>query len=107
MSKGGHHGHHHSHDAVDSVDDALESSAQGIHAVKISLLVLGATALFQLVIVGLSGSIALAADTIHNFSDAVTAVPLWSPSCWAAAPPLNARLTGWDDPKTSPDCSCC
>lgn len=67
----------HSHDAADSVDDALESSALGIRAVKISLLTLGATALFQLVIVWLSGSIALAADTVHNFSDALTAVPLW------------------------------
>ena len=67
----------HSHDAADRVDDALESSALGIRAVKISLLTLGATALFQLVIVWLSGSIALAADTIHNFSDALTAVPLW------------------------------
>lgn len=67
----------HSHDHTDSVDDALESSAQGIRAVKISLLALGVTALFQLVIVALSGSVALAADTIHNFSDALTAVPLW------------------------------
>lgn len=67
----------HSHDASDSVDGALESSAAGIRAVKISLLVLGATALAQAVIVVLSGSIALAADTIHNFSDALTAVPLW------------------------------
>ena len=67
----------HSHDPADSVDDALESSAQGIRAVKISLVALAATAIFQLVIVGLSGSVALAADTIHNFSDALTAIPLW------------------------------
>ena len=67
----------HSHDASDSVDSALESSAAGIRAVKISLLVLGVTALAQVVVVILSGSIALAADTIHNFSDALTAVPLW------------------------------
>jgi cation diffusion facilitator family transporter len=67
----------HSHDPADSVDDALESSAQGIRAVKISLLALGLTAVFQLVIVALSGSVALAADTIHNFSDALTAIPLW------------------------------
>jgi cation diffusion facilitator family transporter len=67
----------HSHDHTDSVDDALESSAQGIRAVKISLLALGVTAIFQVVIVGLSGSIALAADTVHNFSDALTAIPLW------------------------------
>jgi len=67
----------HSHDASDSVDGALESSAIGIRAVKISLAVLGVTALLQIVIVVISGSIALAADTIHNFSDALTAVPLW------------------------------
>lgn len=67
----------HSHDHADSVDEALESSALGIRAVKISLVALAITALFQLVIVGISGSIALAADTIHNFSDALTAIPLW------------------------------
>ncbi|MDY6998294.1 MAG: cation diffusion facilitator family transporter, partial [Actinomycetota bacterium] len=67
----------HSHDAADSVDGALESSAAGIRAVKISLVVLGVTAIAQVVIVAISGSVALAADTIHNFSDALTAVPLW------------------------------
>ncbi len=67
----------HSHDASDSVDNALESSAIGIRAVKISLTALAITALAQGVIVIVSGSVALAADTIHNFSDALTAVPLW------------------------------
>ncbi|OJZ76225.1 hypothetical protein BRW65_02040 [Mycobacterium paraffinicum] len=67
----------HSHDAADNVDTALESSAIGIRAVKISLVGLGATAAVQVVIAVLSGSIALVADTIHNFSDALTAVPLW------------------------------
>ena len=66
----------HSHDSADSVDSALESSAAGIRAVKVSLLVLGVTAIAQIAIVVVSGSIALAADTIHNFSDALTAVPL-------------------------------
>lgn len=77
-----HHHHHnplkpHSHDAADSIDDALESNAQGIRAVKISLVVLGVTAIAQLAIVLVSGSVALLADTVHNFSDALTAVPLW------------------------------
>jgi cation diffusion facilitator family transporter len=67
----------HSHDAADSIDGALAASAEGIRALKLSLLVLGATALAQLVVVALSGSTALLADTIHNFSDALTAVPLW------------------------------
>jgi cation diffusion facilitator family transporter len=67
----------HSHDASDSIDDALESSAAGIRAVKISLVALGVTALAQIFIVAISGSVALLADTIHNFSDALTAIPLW------------------------------
>lgn len=67
----------HSHDSADSMDSALESSARGIRAVKISLVGLGVTAMFQLVIVLVSGSVALLADTVHNFSDALTAVPLW------------------------------
>ncbi|WP_326595458.1 cation diffusion facilitator family transporter [Streptomyces sp. NBC_01803] len=67
----------HSHDAADSTDDALESSAEGIRALKISLVALMVTALLQVVVVVISGSVALLADTIHNFSDALTALPLW------------------------------
>jgi len=67
----------HSHDHAGSVDDALRDSAAGIRAVKISLVVLGITAAAQLAIVAVSGSVALFADTVHNFSDALTAVPLW------------------------------
>jgi cation diffusion facilitator family transporter len=67
----------HSHDAADSVDAALEASADGIRAVKISLVALGVTAAAQAVLVLVTGSVALLADTIHNFSDALTAVPLW------------------------------
>jgi cation diffusion facilitator family transporter len=71
----GHGGH--SHDHTHSVDDALRDSAAGIRAVKISLVVLGITAVAQSAIVAWSGSVALLADTVHNFSDALTAVPLW------------------------------
>jgi cation diffusion facilitator family transporter len=67
----------HSHDAADSVDSALEASAEGIRAVKISLVALGVTAVAQLIVVLITGSVALLADTIHNFSDALTAIPLW------------------------------
>jgi cation diffusion facilitator family transporter len=67
----------HSHGQADSVDDALTSSARGIRAVKISLVGLGVTAFAQLAVVLVSGSVALLADTIHNFSDALTAIPLW------------------------------
>jgi cation diffusion facilitator family transporter len=67
----------HSHDAADSIDDALEASVAGIRALKISLFVLLGTTILQLVIFIISGSVALLADTIHNFSDALTALPLW------------------------------
>jgi cation diffusion facilitator family transporter len=67
----------HSHDHADSVDDALTSSARGIRAVKLSLVGLGITAFLQLGVVLITGSVALLADTIHNFSDALTAIPLW------------------------------
>ncbi len=67
----------HSHDAADSLDAALESSGQGIRAVKLSLVALGVTSMAQLGVVAISGSVALLADTIHNFSDALTALPLW------------------------------
>jgi divalent metal cation (Fe/Co/Zn/Cd) transporter len=46
--------------------------------VKWSLVGLFATALVQLVVVMLSGSVALLSDTIHNFGDAATAIPLWT-----------------------------
>lgn len=67
----------HSHDSADAVDAALESSSLGIRAVKISLVALGLTAVAQAVVVWLTGSVGLLADTIHNFSDALTAIPLW------------------------------
>lgn len=67
----------HTHDAADSIDDALEASASGIRALKISLFLLLGTTFLQFLVVLISGSVALLADTIHNFSDALTAVPLW------------------------------
>jgi cation diffusion facilitator family transporter len=66
----------HSHDAKDSIDSALEASADGIRAVKRSFVALMITTLIQIVIVYFSNSVALLADTIHNFADALTAVPL-------------------------------
>jgi cation diffusion facilitator family transporter len=67
----------HSHDAADSIDTALESDQRGVRAVKISFAALAVTAVVQLAVVVATGSVALLADTIHNFSDALTAVPLF------------------------------
>jgi cation diffusion facilitator family transporter len=66
----------HSHDAADKVDAAMESSREGMRALWISLLVLGATAAVQGVVAAWSGSIALLGDTLHNVADALTALPL-------------------------------
>jgi len=85
----------HSHDAVDSVDAALESSARGIRAVKLSLVALGATSAAQLAVVAISGSVALLADTIHNFSDALTALPLWFAFALGSRTPTRRYTYGY------------
>lgn len=68
------HGHGHSHGVV---DPTIATTGRGIWAIKWSFVGLGVTGALQLVVVLLSGSVALLADTIHNFGDAFTAVPLW------------------------------
>lgn len=58
------------------VDPELLSTDRGLSAVKWSFAGLMLTALFQVFVVWISGSVALLADTIHNFGDAATAIPL-------------------------------
>jgi cation diffusion facilitator family transporter len=58
------------------VHESIKRSREGIRAVLISLAVLGVAALAQAAVFALSGSVALLADLIHNFGDALTAVPL-------------------------------
>ena len=77
--------HHHGHDHGDGehghthgvIDPSIATTAQGIWAIKWSFAILAITAVLQLVVVYVSGSVALLADTIHNFGDATTAIPLW------------------------------
>src|SRR5438093_1428543 len=69
-----HTSHDHTHGTLDS---ALLTTEKGIWAVKWSLVGLLVTASLQAVVVALTSSVALLADTIHNFGDAVTAIPLW------------------------------
>ena len=71
---GSSHPHDHTHGATDPI---LLTTKRGIWAIKWSFVCLFITALFQCVIVYFSGSIALLGDTIHNFADAGTAIPLW------------------------------
>lgn len=55
----------------------IASSSEGIRATSWSFAVLLSTGLLQVYVVFITGSVALLADTIHNFADAGTAVPLW------------------------------
>lgn len=66
----------HSHDANDAIQSAEEASGHGIRAAWIGLVGMMATALAQVVIVAVSGSIALLADTVHNLGHAATTIPL-------------------------------
>lgn len=67
-------GHGHTHG---SIDPSIATTTEGIWAIKWSFVVLAITSALQLVVVVISGSVALLADTIHNVGDAVTAIPLW------------------------------
>jgi len=84
----GDHSHHHSHDDTGHdrglshehshglVDRSIMQSRAGLRAVGLSLGILGITALVQLAIFVVTGSVALLADLIHNFGDAATAIPV-------------------------------
>src|SRR5262245_577929 len=65
--------HAHTHGAV---DPSLLTTERGIWAIKWSFRALFATAICQGIVVLVSGSVALLADTIHNLGDAATAIPL-------------------------------
>ncbi len=67
------HDHGHSHGLVHA---SITRSQAGVRAVSLSLVVLLATALAQVVVFVATSSVALLADLIHNFGDALTAVPL-------------------------------
>jgi cation diffusion facilitator family transporter len=77
----GHHGHDHDHGhghghSHGLVDDSIKRSRDGVRAVLTALAVLGLAAAVQTIVFIESGSVALLADLIHNFGDALTAIPL-------------------------------
>jgi Co/Zn/Cd efflux system component len=76
---GGHHGRHtHVHGVV---DQQLTTTARGLAALKRSFLVLAIGSALQVVLLMVSGSVALLADAIHNAADAMTAIRWESRSC--------------------------
>ncbi len=69
----GEHEHGHSHGLV---DESIKRSREGVRAVTLALAILATTAVVQVLVFSLSGSLALLADLIHNGGDALTAIPL-------------------------------
>jgi cation diffusion facilitator family transporter len=83
------HGHTHAHGIV---DPSIASSDRGLWALKWSFVGLMVTAAIQTGVVLVSGSVALLADTIHNFADAATAIPL-GVAFWLARRGATPRFT--------------
>jgi cation diffusion facilitator family transporter len=83
------HPHGHTHGVVDA---SIATTTRGLWALKWSFFALMMTAGIQVVVVALSGSVALLADTIHNFADAATAIPLGI-AFWLARRGASRRFT--------------
>jgi len=87
-----HASHDHRHGTL---DPALLTTEKGIWATKWSLVGLLATASLQAVVVAFTSSVALLADTIHNFGDAATALPLWVAFVMARRKPTKRFTYGY------------
>src|SRR5215210_2911781 len=87
-----HHGHSHTHGAI---DPTILTTERGIWAIKWSFVGLFITAILQIIVVIFSGSVALLADTIHNFGDAGTAIPLWVAFALARRKPSKRFTYGY------------
>lgn len=66
----------HAHDANEAIQTAEDSAKDGIRTAWIGLAGMMVTAVLQVVIVAISGSIALLADTIHTLGHLATTIPL-------------------------------
>ena len=91
-SHGHDHGRPHSHGVI---DPSIVSHERGLWAVKWSFVVLMVTALLQLAVAVASNSVALLADTIHNFGDAATAIPLGIAFMFARLKPSKRFTYGY------------
>ena len=80
---------------MNSFEAVSRSGARGIWALKVSLAVLMLTATFQVFVVAISGSVGLLADTLHNYSDALTAIPLWIAFALNRRPPDRRYTYGY------------
>lgn len=85
-------GHGHTHGVM---DPSIATTERGIWAIKWSFIGLAITAVLQMVVVWLSGSVALLADTIHNVGDAATAIPLYVAFWFARRKPTERFTYGY------------
>jgi cation diffusion facilitator family transporter len=88
-------GHDHPHEHFGPVDPSFLATRQGVRTTWISLGALAITAIIQLAVVLASGSVALLADTIHNFADGLTAIPLLIAFRLARRPPSRRYPYGY------------
>lgn len=103
VARGHGHGHghgHHDHDGGHGhthgvIDPSIATTERGIWAIKWSFIGLMITAVMQMVVVWLSGSVALLADTIHNVGDAATAIPLYIAFWFARRRPTQKFTYGY------------
>ena len=93
-SHGGHeHGSAgHSHGGISA---SILGSQDALRTLWRSLIILAATSLLQIVVVVLSGSVALLADTVHNAGDALTALPLAAAFLLSRRPPTRSLTYGY------------
>jgi cation diffusion facilitator family transporter len=70
------HWHGHADDAGLTASDPALATEEGIRTVWLALAALSMTTLMQIVVVALSGSVALFADTAHNLGDTLNSIPL-------------------------------
>ena len=100
---GSHQAHGHSHDGPGGdhghthgvIDATIATTDRGIWAIKWSFIILAITAALQIIVVVISGSVALLADTIHNVGDATTAIPLWIAFVLARRKPTKTFAYGY------------
>jgi cation diffusion facilitator family transporter len=78
--------HGHTHGVIDA---SITTTDRGIWAIKWSFVILAITTALQIIVVALSSSVALLADTIHNLADATTAIPLWVAFVLVRRPPTK------------------
>jgi cation diffusion facilitator family transporter len=70
------HLHGHSEQQQQRAADPALATEEGIRVIWLALAALSLTTVLQVVIVWLSGSVALLADTVHNLGDALNSIPL-------------------------------